>query len=88
MFGPSTGTLNVRIASTLQILWTKTYVIKSKNSVLKFIYSSGNLGNRWRYGHVTVRSNDPYQIAFEGIVGPSFLVSKKKKVFECISVIL
>ncbi|CAF4931464.1 unnamed protein product, partial [Rotaria socialis] len=36
------------------------------------IYFSGNLGNRWRYGHVTVSSNDPYQIAFEGVVGSSF----------------
>jgi len=54
---------------------------KNSNLTMKFIYSSGNLGNRWRYGHVTVRSNDPYQIAFEGIVGTSFQVKQKKEWF-------
>ena len=39
-----------------------------------FTPASGNLGNRWRYGHATVRSNGPYQVAFEGIVGSSFQV--------------
>lgn len=38
------------------------------------ISCSGNLGDRWRYGHVTVQSFDPYQIAFEGVVGTSFQV--------------
>ena len=38
------------------------------------VYSSGNLGNRWRYGHVTIRSDNQYQVAFEGIVGTSFQV--------------
>ncbi|UJR31098.1 hypothetical protein I4U23_018606, partial [Adineta vaga] len=56
MYGASIGTLNVLMANTKQLLWTK----------------SGNLGNRWRYGHVTVRSNSPYQVAFEGIAGSSF----------------
>jgi hypothetical protein len=42
---------------------------------------SGNLGNRWRFGHVTVRSNDPYQIAFEGIVGSSFQVGVAKALY-------
>ncbi|CAF4185562.1 unnamed protein product, partial [Rotaria sp. Silwood2] len=56
MYGPSIGILNVLIAGTQRLLWTK----------------SGNLGNRWRFGHVTVRSNDAYQIAFEGVVGSSF----------------
>ncbi|CAM4977745.1 unnamed protein product [Rotaria socialis] len=56
MFGPSIGSLNVLIAGTQRLLWTK----------------SGNLGNRWRYGHVTVRNDDQYQIAFEGVVGSSF----------------
>ncbi len=59
---------------------------KNSNLTMKFIYSSGNLGNRWRYGHVTVRSNDPYQIAFEGIVGTSFQVKQRKSYLEDISI--
>ncbi len=60
---------------------------KNSNLTMKFIYSSGNLGNRWRYGHVTVRSNDPYQIAFEGIVGTSFQVKQKKSGLEYIYIL-
>ncbi|CAF3694948.1 unnamed protein product, partial [Didymodactylos carnosus] len=56
MYGDNIGALNVLIFDTKQLLWTK----------------SGNLGNRWRYGHVTVRRADPFQIAFEGVVGKSF----------------
>ena len=63
-------------------------IIKSeilyKNMTLIYVYFSGNLGNRWRYGHVTIRSNDPYQIALEGVVGSSFQVkqNRKKKIEE------
>ncbi|CAF0847412.1 unnamed protein product, partial [Rotaria sordida] len=56
MYGPSIGALNILIAGTQRLLWTK----------------GGNLGNRWRSGHVTITSNDPFQIAFEGVVGSSF----------------
>jgi hypothetical protein len=47
-------------------------VLRIKFSNIKFtffLYYSGDLGNRWRYGHVTVQSNDPYNITFEGVVG-------------------
>jgi hypothetical protein len=82
MFGPDTGTLNVLIAGKQNSLWTKRY----KTNVLgyhnmKFFYS-GDLGNRWRYGHVTVQSDEPYQIAFEGIVGTSFQVRQKNEIHK------
>jgi len=85
MFGPSTGKLNVLIAGQPQALWTKRYK-KRKFSNLKNIKSvffySGDLGNRWRYGHVTVQSDNPYQMAFEGIVGTTSEVRKKKRIHE------
>ena len=36
--------------------------------------SSGDLGDRWRYGHVTVQSYSSFQVAFEGTVGNSVQV--------------
>ncbi len=40
------------------------------------VFYSGDLGNRWRYGHVTVQSHYPYQLAFEAVVGTGFQVRK------------
>jgi hypothetical protein len=58
--GLDIGTLNV---------W-----IRQNNQLIKNIWSrSGNLGDIWRYGHVTVKSNTEFQMVLEGIVGKSFL---------------
>ena len=77
MFGSSIGTLNFLMTSTKQILWTKRYSIENSNRLnIMCKYFSGNLGNQWRYGHVTVRSNNSYQVAFEGVVGTNFQVTK------------
>lgn len=43
--------------------------------------SSGDLGDRWRYGHVTVQSYSQFQVAFEGTVGTSYQVG-----FRCSNV--
>jgi hypothetical protein len=56
--GLDIGTLNV---------W-----IRQNNQLFKNIWSrSGNLGDIWRYGHVTVKSNTEFQMVLEGIVGSS-----------------
>ncbi|CAF0741635.1 unnamed protein product, partial [Brachionus calyciflorus] len=44
-----------------------------QNGILKSVWSrSGNLGNYWRYGHVTVKSSVDFQIVLEGVVGRTF----------------
>ena len=63
MYGISLGTINVLLRKNSQYtrpIWTR----------------SGNYGNLWRYGHVTIQSDAEFQIVLEGIV---FL----KLVFGC-----
>lgn len=50
----------------------KIQIIKQVTGLI--VFSSGDLGNRWRYGHVTVQSYSPFQMAFEGTVGASYQV--------------
>ena len=53
MYGESIGTLNVwlRQGKALNnILWSR----------------SGNLGNTWRYGHISIKSRFDFEIALEG----------------------
>lgn len=59
MYGASVGSLNVWLRQNGQLtkqVWTK----------------SGNLGNKWRYGHVTIKSDFDFQVVLEGVVGTSF----------------
>lgn len=58
MYGKSIGTLNVFI---------KENGILSKNIWQR----SGNLGDQWRYAHVTVTNPNDFQIVLEGVVGSS-----------------
>lgn len=54
LYGISLGTLNI---------W-----LRENNQLVKNLWSrSGNFGNYWRYGHVTVQSQTDFQIALEGI---------------------
>lgn len=58
MYGMSQGTINVLLRKGGQYtrpIWSR----------------SGNYGNLWRYGHVTIRSDSDFQIVLEGIVGRS-----------------
>ncbi len=60
LYGADIGSLNV---------W-----IRQNNQLFKNIWSrSGNLGNTWRYGHVSVKSIYDYQMVLEGVVGSSHL---------------
>lgn len=58
-YGDSVGKLNVyQRVNVVQtdILWTL----------------SGNQGDRWRQGAVTVNANQDFEVVFEGVVGSSF----------------
>ena len=56
MYGESTGTLNV--------------LIKENGILTKNIWErSGNLGNQWRYAHVTIDNPNDFQVVFEGVIG-------------------
>ena len=59
MYGASQGSLNIWIRQNGQLyknIWSRT----------------GNFGNVWRYGHVTVKSSVAFQIVLEGVVGSSY----------------
>ena len=59
MFGQSIGELNVQLlqgGAYTRPIWKRT----------------GNLGDLWRFGHVTVRSDLNFQLVIEGIVGKSY----------------
>ncbi|RNA26976.1 MAM and LDL-receptor class A domain-containing 2-like [Brachionus plicatilis] len=59
LFGDSIGTLNV--------------YSRQNNALSRALWSrSGNFGNFWRYGHVTISSQVDFQVVLEGIVGRSF----------------
>jgi len=59
LFGRSIGGLNV---------W-----LRQGNALTKQVWRrSGDLGDQWRYGHVTVRSPVDYQVVIEGVVGNGF----------------
>lgn len=69
-------TINWHVESTLswhtansmdEEVWNIKPVEWMSESVLSL--SSGDLGDRWRYGHVTVQSYSSFQVAFEGTVG-------------------
>ena len=47
--------------------------LRQGNQYDKILWSRGgtNLGDKWRYGHVTVQSRMDFQIALEGIVDSS-----------------
>lgn len=54
LYGQSIGTLNV---------WTR-----SNNQLVRNVWSrSGDFGNVWRYGHVTVQTQSDFQMVLEGI---------------------
>jgi hypothetical protein len=58
MYGNSIGVLNI---------W-----LKQNNQLTKILWNrSTNLGDFWRYGHVTIKSSSEFQIVLEGIVGNS-----------------
>jgi len=59
LYGQSIGSLNVWLRQNNQLktnLWTRT----------------GNFGNFWRLGLVTVKSSADFEIVLEGVVGSSF----------------
>lgn len=59
LYGASIGSLNV---------WTRR-----DNQLFKNVWSrSGNFGNYWRYGHVTIQTPSDFQVVLEGVVGSSF----------------
>ena len=49
------------------------------NSLSVFNYKSffsGNLGNRWRFAHVTANVDSPFQLAFEAVAGTGVQVNR------------
>jgi hypothetical protein len=53
MYGPSVGELNI---------WLRQGNVLQRN----FWTRSGNFGDQWRYGHVTVKSSLEFQMVIEG----------------------
>ena len=59
MYGPTVGSLNVWLRQGGQLtrqIWSKT----------------GNLGNKWRLGQVTIKSDFDFEVVLEGVVGTSY----------------